>query len=367
MKCNMTDNRVAHHEYIWYSVTHFKPLQGVSCGHMYIGHINTVEFDFVWKGRVTEDESEMFFRVGFDSFYGHSCRGQASQYPSFWISPDDDYFMIGVSDSDSCTQRYYLHDYGDITLYESHHILIYWDDDILTVNITGGGKDDYYRIWNKSPARSEHIGAVVPVWFMSSKFGSTEYNKANGKFSNIIIKSHQFSNTMTPTRVPTTNPTLIPTEIPIAPTMYPIVVPTMNPTFFDIGDERKGFDAEYDPPTTTGSPSAAPSIPADSAISTSDRVTDSPTMEQQPVVTDNELIFGTELGVLVIFGTLNILMCCGGMIALSMVRRELLHSEKEKGIDHALREEMGAFMTTERVNTMIDEIEESSSIESEAD
>ena len=172
-KCNMTDHRKSNDEYIWYSTTDFIPFQGISCGDMYLGHINTVEFDFVWNGRVTEDEAEMFFRVGFDAFYGTGCDGQNSQYPSLWISPDDDYFMFGVSDSDSCTHRYYLDDYDDVTRFVNHHFLIYWDDDILTVNITGGGKDDYYRKWNKTAPRNDHMGEVVPVWFMSSKFGGT--------------------------------------------------------------------------------------------------------------------------------------------------------------------------------------------------
>ena len=45
--------------YEWYSKTDFVPLQGISCGYMYLGHVNTVEFDLVWNGRSTDDEAEM--------------------------------------------------------------------------------------------------------------------------------------------------------------------------------------------------------------------------------------------------------------------------------------------------------------------
>ena len=198
--CNMTDNMDSDNEYIWYSTTDFVPLDGISCGHMYLGHINFVEFDFVWHGRTTSDEAEMFFRVGFDSWYGSTCDGQNSNYPSLWISPDDDYLMLGVSDSASCSHRYILDDYDDVEEEVSHHVLIYFDDEELTVDITGGGKDDYQRSWNKTRPKLAHIGSVVPVWWMSTKFGGTEYNRANGTFSDIVITSRQFENsTLEPT------------------------------------------------------------------------------------------------------------------------------------------------------------------------
>ena len=225
-KCNTTDNRATEDKYVWYSTTDFVPLDGISCGEMYLGHINTVEFDFVWNGRVTEDEVEMFFRVGFDSVYGNGCSGQQSQYPSFWIADDNDYFMIGVSDHSSCSHKYYLDDYDDVTRFVSHHFLIYWDDDILSVNITGGGKDDYYRTWNKTYMKYDHVDMIVPVWFHSTKFGSTEYNRANGTFSNIVMTAKQFANTSMPTMEPT------------APTLVPSADPTLEPTFEITGDEQ---------------------------------------------------------------------------------------------------------------------------------
>merc|ERR1719229_568026 len=82
---------------------------------MYIGHVMNVVFDFVWHGRTVNNEAENFFRVGFDSGYGVSCDGQLAQYPSFWMSSEGDYLMLGVSDSDNCDTKYTMDDYGNIT------------------------------------------------------------------------------------------------------------------------------------------------------------------------------------------------------------------------------------------------------------
>jgi len=145
------------------------------------------------------------------------------------MSSEGDYLMLGVSDSDSCDTKYTLNDYGNISVDISHHIEIYFDDDTLSVNITGGGKDDYIRSWNKTHPRYDHIGEIVPVWFMSGKFGSAEYNRGNGTFSNIVITSSQFTNgTESPIADTTPYPTMIPTS---DPTVNGTILTTGSPTF----------------------------------------------------------------------------------------------------------------------------------------
>jgi len=212
-QCNITDNRDSSDEFIWYSTSDFIPQQGKSYCYTYLGHINTLEFNFTLTGRTTEDSYEMFLRVGFDAFYGTGCNGQQSQYPSIFLTPDD-YLRLYVSDSDSCATHYDLDDYEEIESGVDHHIFIYWDDDTFSINITGGNKDDYYRSWNKTAPRNAHMGRIVPVWWMSSKFGSTSYYRGNGTFSNITITSREFGNgTFAPTTEPTTDPTTDPTEL----------------------------------------------------------------------------------------------------------------------------------------------------------
>lgn len=180
-------------EHIWYSTTDFVPRQSISCGEMKLGHINQLSFDFVWNGPAVPGEPEMFFRVGFDSLYGTSCDGQSSNYPSFWVSGDD-HLMIVVSDSESCSKRYTLSEYNAVTRFVSHHVEIYFDDDTLSVNISGGSKADYHRSWNKTHPLHHHIGQMAPVWIMSSKFGATDFNTANGTISAIVITARQFAN-----------------------------------------------------------------------------------------------------------------------------------------------------------------------------
>merc|ERR1712087_580379 len=49
------------------------------------------------------------------------------------------------------------------------------------------------------------VGQIVPVWFMSNKFGSTQYQRGNGTFSNIIIRSTIVTDTTTTTPTETSN------------------------------------------------------------------------------------------------------------------------------------------------------------------
>ena len=73
--------------------------------------------------------------------------------------------------------------------------------------------------WNRNITSPQHLGDEVPVWWMSGKFGSSTYNRANGTFSNVVITSNGFTydTTMSP--------------MSSAPTFEPTVEPTMEPTF----------------------------------------------------------------------------------------------------------------------------------------
>ena len=119
----------------------------------------------------------------------------------------------------------------------------------MTINISGGNKDDYYRSWSKTRPYLHHIGMVVPVWFMSSKFGQTHYVRANGTFSNIVITSSQFTNdTWDPTESPTPEPTK---DVTMDPTKALTASPTiadMEMTFDFTGiTVEEGMDLEEGP------------------------------------------------------------------------------------------------------------------------
>ena len=67
------------------------------------------------------------------------------------------------------------------------------------------------------------------VWFMSSKFGSSSYNRGNGTFSNVVLLSNMEALTASPTLDPTRSPS---TEEPTRfPSTVPIAAPTATPTF----------------------------------------------------------------------------------------------------------------------------------------
>lgn len=174
----------------------------------------SVEFDFEFTGRTDDPHLgtfEMFFRIGMDADSGTSCNGQLARYPALWLMEQQDVLLLSLSDSESCSKTYDLSDFGELVVGERYHIDIRFDDESLSVSIDGisDGIDTSFwsqkwsKTWSRSPTLNEHIGEVVPVWWMSDKFGSTTYNIGGGIFENVIISSNGFDgNTLGTTPVP---------------------------------------------------------------------------------------------------------------------------------------------------------------------
>merc|ERR1719419_1676267 len=184
-------------ESVWQSTSDFVPVQGESFGAIKLGHDMVMEFDFVFNGRTNspiESKFEMFFRIGFDAKNGNNCNGHNSRYPSFWLKDTEPMLFLSVSSGPKCATvpKDALSEYGTISRGVPHHVVIAFNDSSLSFQISGGGKADFAERWEREPTPSHHIGAEAPIWWMSTKFGQTEYNRANGTFSNILILSKQF-------------------------------------------------------------------------------------------------------------------------------------------------------------------------------
>ena len=221
-------------EDIWYSTSDFVPVHSQSFGTIKIGRIMSVEFDFVFGGRTNDpnkDQTEMFFRVGYDPDGGNGCDGHNSAYPALWLFDDTDKLFVSGSDSVSCSNVYSLEEYGTISVGESYHIFIGFNDTHFVVEMSGGSSN-WIREWDRNGTLESHLGDDVPIWFMSDKYGSGTYNRANGTFSNMTIISNWFTyDTPMPTSEPTANPTSIPSLLPThTPTLYPTLHPTLYPT-----------------------------------------------------------------------------------------------------------------------------------------
>jgi len=234
-------------EEIWQSTSDFIPLRSQSFGSIRIGRAMSAEFDFQFGGRTNDPKSdayEMFFRVGFDSKLGNGCSGQGSRYPSFWLASGSDTLHVSVSDSNSCQPSYSLAAYGTISIGVWYHVVIRYNATTLRVDILGG--DDDQSPWTQSWARHhtmrDHLGRNASIWWMSGKFGPTDYNRGNGTFSNITITSADFQYTQPPTADPTT---IVPTV-----TGPPTRIPMPSPA----------------PPSPSSSPSIPSPIPTEDFI-----------------------------------------------------------------------------------------------------
>lgn len=167
--------------YIWESTTDFVPVQSTSYGNMTIGDIMYMEFDFVWNGRATDSGSENFFRIGATAT-STSCQ-DVGFYPGLDIGSDG-VLELDLSDSASCSTIYQLTAFGAISTSTSYHIEISFNATNLSVTV-----DSQTEHWSRSPNDDAFAGRVVPVWWMSDKFGSSNYNLGDGTFSNILIRS----------------------------------------------------------------------------------------------------------------------------------------------------------------------------------
>ena len=258
---------------IWYSATNFVPVQSKSFGTIKIGRIMSMEFDVIFGGRTNDphtNRAEMFFRIGYNANRGTNCNAQNSAYPALWLSSNTDTLYISASDGNGCSNLYILNEYGSITPGIPYHLSIAFNDNHFFVEISKDDESDWTKQWDRSPTLESHLGDDVPIWWMSGKFGSSRYNRGNGTFSNVIIKSNWFSyDTPLPTAVltnqPTSNPTRNPSSFPtVNPTENPTLNPfatlsTSNPTAYPTDDTSKQTQTSVE--TASLYPSQLPSLP----------------------------------------------------------------------------------------------------------
>ena len=228
-------------DYVWKSISDFVPVQSQSFGTITIGHIMSMEFDFVWNGRNASkfddveyemDGGMMFFRVGADSNGGNGCYGNQNRYPALFVSGDDSpYLSLYLSEEDACSMHYDLRTIGAITEGVWYHVLIAFNQSSLTVLV-----DNESMTFSRAPTANDFIGSVVPVWWMSNKYGSTEYLKADGTFSNITIVS-----TVLPV-----DPTIPTTQSKSTPS------PTSRPTLVAIDGTKHLLEASSSATTSDG-------------------------------------------------------------------------------------------------------------------
>ena len=219
-----TETTDAEGNFIWKSTSDFVPVQSTSYGTIPIGHAMSMEFDFIWNGPTDVDsssESEMFFRIGASPVSNH-CDGNWNRYPALFITDDDEEeasLVLYLSEEGHCSKYYDLSELGTIEQNISYHVLISFNMTTLRVSIGEQGVDPQTALWTRKGTPSEFIGDDVPVWWMSDKFGTSQYEPADGIFSNIIITSTVLSpeeiangqispiNTSTTTVPPTTTET----------------------------------------------------------------------------------------------------------------------------------------------------------------
>ena len=210
-------------EVVWSSTSSFLPEQSSSFGQIRIGHRMSAHFDFEWSGRTDTPRTktfENFFRIGFDAVFGTGCSGQSSRYPALWLTAKTNELYLSLSQSSSCTKGHTL-PFGEIALNTPYRMAISWDDTVLNVAMEElDGVNSWTTSYDRDGTLSAHIGAMAEVWWMSSKFGASEYNVGGGRFWNVTFRSS----------VDTADPTMDPTSSPTArPTVRPTPQPTLSP------------------------------------------------------------------------------------------------------------------------------------------
>lgn len=116
---------------------------------------------------------------------------------SMWVTPRRyhngyPFLHISASYGTVCQPEQRLSEFGPITIGEQYHIKIKTNETFTIVQASSSSKSGVYTFPRDAPTQSDHLGRIAGVWFMSGKFGSTEYNRGNGSFSNIILTSSQF-------------------------------------------------------------------------------------------------------------------------------------------------------------------------------
>lgn len=182
--------RDANRLFVWESTSGFIPIQSKSYGNMTIGNEMTVEFDFIYNGAVNENTEENFFRIGASAvIHGNGCAGKNHAYPAFYIKPNG-HILFRLSDSNHCARQH-----EDFFVFDTsipYHFRTEWNETNLFISINDGTTEFIYSQTLPGP-RSQDIGDVVPVWWMSDKTSSTYWPVGNGRFWNITITSKVYT------------------------------------------------------------------------------------------------------------------------------------------------------------------------------
>lgn len=121
-----------------------------------------------------------------------------------WVTPrlyydGNPFIHISASYGTVCQPDQRLSEFGPISIGEQYHIHIRTNKTFTTVAASSStsspsnSKSGIYTFPRDAPTQSGHLGRSAGIWFMSGKFGSTEYNRGNGTFSNIILNSRHFN------------------------------------------------------------------------------------------------------------------------------------------------------------------------------
>lgn len=230
----------------WESLSSFRAASALSYGSITIGEVMTMSFDMTFHGRSNEtadgkstrEKVENFFRVGFSAYDGNHCFGSMAHYPSLWIPSDSEVpFMVLTEDNCSATTTE-LHGLGALVKDNSYRFEMSWNNTHLSVymenyNVSEDSTTEnqtWSQTWTREATHLDYVGESVPVWFISNKFSTQQYNIGDGTFSNIVITSEYATaspTTAQPTHIPTNVPSTVPT---VDPTNDPTTSPSPEPT-----------------------------------------------------------------------------------------------------------------------------------------
>lgn len=204
-------------QFVWQSTSAFVPVQSQSFGNITIGHIMSIEFDFVWNGHVLDASgSAMFFRIGADALIGgNGCFGNWNRYPALFITDNESpSLLLYLSEEGRCSKKYDLSSFGVISRDTEYHVQITFNMTTLYVAIAPKGLIPRSKTWSRQRTPIEFVGSVAPIWWISGKYGSSDYVPADATFSNVFIQSTLLSasqpdQSTTDVLIPWTNDTVI--------------------------------------------------------------------------------------------------------------------------------------------------------------
>eukprot|EP01083_Nonionella_stella_P143855 447940_1 len=199
----------------WRSLSAFVPIENTAYSGIYLEEAVSMEYKFIYHGR-TSNTFENVFRVGKSG--RNTCNEAGTRYPSMWLHPSDDSFLISISHQDLCWETSI--GYHPIQRHKMYQIYIEFNETWRFVSIS----DDSATIilinsQRQSPTPTSLLNTFMNVWI------SSDHNPAaNVTLYDISIRTwNPTSNTLGPT----SDPTAVPSS---NPTVSPSIKPTLTPT-----------------------------------------------------------------------------------------------------------------------------------------